>query len=43
MSTFNFSYHKCCICGNLTDDGSFCGNLWFCLDCADWLYDDLPF
>lgn len=45
MSTFNFSFHKCCLCGNITDDGSFCGgSKWVCLDCLDLLSDyDVPF
>ena len=44
MSTFNFAYHNCFLCGNLTDDGGFCGSKWFCLDCLDLLSDyDVPF
>lgn len=39
MSTFNFALHKCCLCGNLTDDGCFHRKVWYCLDCLDVLYE----
>ena len=43
MSCFNFSYHKCIFCGNLTDDGCWTSDrFWLCLDCLDFL-DDCPF
>lgn len=33
---FNFSYKRCTICGNLTDDGGIIsGNGWICLKCLD--------
>lgn len=37
---FNFSYKKCTICGNLTDDGGFIsGKGWICLNCLDDMTD----
>lgn len=32
---FNFSYHECCNCGRLTDDGGFFAEGWYCLFCID--------
>ncbi len=46
MSTFNFGYHVCFLCGRLCDDGGFVNSNWFCIDCLDSLsdvYSDVSF
>lgn len=43
---FNFTYQKCSICGNLTDDGAWVlknrrqPKIWICLKCLDNIHDD---